>query len=83
MSMHEMLEVAGAGAMVALVIRWVLNLSVELHWTLCIGAASLLLQSWLGLHFGMSPLSHGAPHVLGGTIVAAALLGVAQVMRDH
>jgi len=78
-----MLNVAGAGAMVALLIRWALNLSVAWHWTVGIGALSLLLQPWLGLHLGMSSLHDRLPEVLGGVILAAALLGVAEVIRDH
>jgi len=80
--MREIIDVAAAGAMLALVIRWALNLSVEWHWTACIGAASLLLQQqWLGPHFGLTPPAHGMAEVLGGAILSYAALAAAEVIR--
>jgi hypothetical protein len=81
MTMHEIIDVAGAGAMLALVIRWALNLSVEWHWTACIGAASLLLQQWLGPRLGLTTPAHGVAEVLAGAILSYAALAAAEVIR--
>jgi uncharacterized membrane protein len=83
MTVREMLDLIGAGALLALAIRWLLRLDVRWHWAVCIGAVSLLLQPWLSLHFGPRVLAEGGADILVGTLVAMALLGIAQVIGDH
>jgi hypothetical protein len=83
MDIRNLFDIACTGAMLAVVVRWLFRLDVELHWAVCIGAASLLLEPWLSLHFG--------PHAGGGTvmqlatatIVALALLGAARLARER
>jgi hypothetical protein len=82
MDIRDLFDIACTGAMLAVVLRWLLRLDVELHWAVCIGAASLLLEPWLSLHFGPHAAGRSLADLLMGTVVALALLGVAQVVRE-
>lgn len=81
MTGRELLDAACMGAMIALAMRWLFRLDVELHWAVCIGAFSLLLEPWLSLHFGPGAALRAPSDLLMGTVVATAFLGVAQVFR--
>jgi hypothetical protein len=61
------------------VVRWVFRLDVELHWAVCIGAASLLLEPWLSLHFGPRAGGRSIADLGAATVVALALLGAARM----
>ncbi len=83
MTAHDILDITSQGAMLAVVVRWLFHLDVELHWAVCISAASLLLQPWLSLHFGPLVAVNALPDVLMGAAVALALIGIAQVLSSH
>lgn len=83
MDFRDFLDIAGSGAILAVVVRWLFRLDVELHWAVCIGTASLLLEPWLSLHFGPHVPGRTVTDLVMGTVLVMAFLGVAQVMRDH
>jgi hypothetical protein len=81
MDLRDVLDVACAGAMLAVVLRWLFRLDLELHWAVCIGAVSLLLEPWITLHLGPHVSGSSVSELVMGTVVAMALLGIAQVLR--
>ena len=81
MTGHELLDLAGQGAMLAMIIRWLLQLDVGLVSTSCIGVASLSLQPWISANCGSLSTMSVFPNFLLSGAIAAALLGVAQVVR--
>jgi hypothetical protein len=83
MGIRDLLDVGCTGAMLAVVLRWVLRLDVELHWAVCIGATSLLLEPWLSLHFGPQATAPTVSDLAVGTGVALAFLAVAQAVQER
>lgn len=81
MDLRDVLDVACTGAMLAVVLRWLFRLDVELHWAVCIGAVSLLLEPWLTLHLGPHVSASSMSELAMGTVVAMAFLGIAQVFQ--
>jgi uncharacterized membrane protein len=69
--------------MLAVVLRWVFQLDVELHWAACLGALSLLLQPWLNLHGGPPAVENTLVDLFAGAVVALALIGIVQVLRSR
>lgn len=82
MDLRALLDIGCTGAMLAVALRWILRLDVELHWAVCIGAASLLLEPWLSLHFGPHPAGRTITDLAIGTVCALIFLGIAQVARE-
>ena len=66
----------------AVVLRWLFRLDVGLNWAVCIGAVSLLLEPWLTLHLGPHVSTRSISELAMGTVVAMALLGIAQVFQS-
>jgi hypothetical protein len=81
MDMRDLLDIGCTGAMLAVVLRWLLRLDVELHWAVCIGAAGLLLEPWLSLHFGPHLAGRSVENLTTATIVALAIFGGARMLR--
>lgn len=83
MMVREIWDLMAVGAMLAVALRWLLNLDIKLLWAGCIGAVSALLQPWVTLDFGLFVSPHLLPDIVLGGAVAAALFAVAQVIGDH
>jgi len=83
MSAREIFDVMGQGTLLAVAIRWLFNLDIELHWAAAIGSVSLLLQPWLTLHYGPLMQVHTLPEMAMSAVVALALLGAAQVLASR
>lgn len=81
MDIRDVLDVACTGAVLAVVVRWLFRLDLELHWAVCIGAVGLLLEPWITLHLGPRVSSGSVTELAVGTVIAIAFLGIAQVMR--
>jgi hypothetical protein len=62
------------------VLRWVLRFDVELHWAVCIGAAGLLLEPWLSLHFGPHVDGRSGAALAAATVVSLGFLAVARMV---
>jgi hypothetical protein len=67
--------------MLAVVVRWMFRLDLELHWAVCIGAVGLLLEPWMTLHLGPHVSLSSVSELAMGTVVAMALLGIAQIVH--
>jgi uncharacterized membrane protein YeaQ/YmgE (transglycosylase-associated protein family) len=79
----ELLDEGCTGATLAVVLRWLLHLDVGVHWAACVGAAGSLLGPWLQMQFGPMVAAYSFFDVVGGAVVAMALLGIAQVLRTY
>ena len=79
----ELLDLGCEGGVLAVALRWLLRLNIELPWVVCLGAISLLLQPLLGTHIGLAALESTVPNLVMGGAVTVAFLGVAQVLRGY
>ncbi len=59
-----------------------MGLDVGLAWTMCTGAFSQFLQSWLGEHFGSLAAGYAVPEFAWEFILTIVLLGVGQAIRN-
>jgi len=83
MTAAEIIDLTSQGAMLAVVLRWLFRLDVELHWAACLGALSLLLQPWLNVHAGPRAVENTLVDLFAGAVVALALIGIVQVLRSR
>jgi len=76
----ELLAIVCMGALVGVAVRWILGLSLSLHWAVVLGVAMVLLKPWFSTHMERL-LNNPDPAslvVAGGAVVA--LLSVAQAV---
>ena len=78
----ELLDLAFGGAMLALAVRWLLNLNLALLWTACLGALSATIEPYLGGSVGFVASGSAVPELVMGGGVTVAVLSVAQIIRD-
>lgn len=68
--------------MLAVIVRWFFHFELDMHWAVCIGAVSLLLQPWLSIHFGPGLTAYPFRHLLLGTGLAVALMSIIELIHD-
>lgn len=83
--MHNaLLDVGCLGAVVAMVMKTLFAFDVKWHWAAAIGASTQLVGPWLETRFGTQSLSMGPmSELIGGAIVALAVLSILQVLRGY
>lgn len=54
MVISGVVSLAASGALLAIVVRWLLQLDVAIGWTACVGAVSLAMQPWLNDYLGLA-----------------------------
>lgn len=82
MDLRDVLDIVCTGATLAVVVRWLFRLDLELHWAVCIGAVGLLLEPWITLHLGPHVSVSSMSELAMGTVVAMAFLGIAQALHS-
>ncbi len=78
----ELLDLACGGALLALAVRWLLNLDLALLWTAGLGALSAMIQPHLGGSVAFVASGSLVPDLVMGGGLTVAVLAVAQFIRD-
>lgn len=80
----DFLNLAGVGSALAIALRWLFRLDVEIHWTVGAGAASLAMQPWLQQNVWGHTVGQSGPMLefAIGTTLLLAMLGILQLARN-
>lgn len=81
MVISGVVSLAASGALLAIVVRWLLQLDVAIGWTACVGAVSLAMQPWLNDYLGLASSAYSVPQMVMASVLIVAVLGITEIIR--
>jgi hypothetical protein len=76
MTAADFLDIGCAAAMLAVALRWLFRFDVELHWSVCVCALSLLIEPWVSTQFGPIVSNRAISDLLIAALLATMTLTV-------
>jgi hypothetical protein len=80
----ELINLACQGAILAVIIRWVLGFNVDMVWVVCAGASTRMFGAWTLEHLAPTGVVQFAlPTTLMSVLLLVVFFGVMEVIRGR